>query len=424
MTPQSPSGTRASRAIVPLLSLCAFASAASMRICDPLLPLFSVQFDVPLARAAQTTTGFALAYGCCQFLFGPLGDRYGKLLVITVTAALAGLCAVGCALSPTLDWLVGWRVAAGAFAGASIPLSLAWIGDNVAFAERQPVLARYLIGQMLGMSAGQVAGGSLADWVGWRAAFVLIAVAFGLATVMLYRRARLDARAVRARPASGSIVGTFARQSRQLLAERWPRRLITTAALEGFLLFGAMALVASFVQADHGFTPTAAGLSVALFGLGGIVYASNARRLLGRLGGTGLAVAGGALFAVAMVALWLAVPTVALSRPVVFVAPLLAGLGYYMLHNTLQNQASQMTTDARGAGFSWFATGLWVGQGLGVIAAALLVQRAGFAAVFLIAGGGILVLAISFASALRARTLAQAANAAAAPSAPVGRPGD
>lgn len=31
------------------------------------------------------------------------------------------------------------------------------------FAGRQPVLARYLIGQMLGMTGGQIGGGILAD---------------------------------------------------------------------------------------------------------------------------------------------------------------------------------------------------------------------------------------------------------------------
>ena len=53
------------------------ASAASMRICDPLLPVFANEFNVPLASAAATTNGFALAYGLCQFFLGPIGDRYG-----------------------------------------------------------------------------------------------------------------------------------------------------------------------------------------------------------------------------------------------------------------------------------------------------------------------------------------------------------
>ena len=176
-----------------LLATCAFASAASMRICDPLLPVLARDFDTSLAAAAATTTGFAIAYGATQLFFGPLGDRVGRLPVIVVAIMVAALASVACALAPTLQVLVGGRIATGAFAAAAIPLSLAWIGDNVAFAERQPVLARYLIGQMLGMTAGQIGGGVLADLVGWRFAFWAIALLFAGAALMLYRSMRQEA---------------------------------------------------------------------------------------------------------------------------------------------------------------------------------------------------------------------------------------
>lgn len=402
---------------MPLLSLCAFASAASMRICDPLLPMLASQFNVPLASAAATTNGFALAYGLCQFFLGPLGDRYGKLLIVVITGALAGVAAIACALAPDLQSLIIARLAAGAFAGASIPLSMAWIGDNVPFAERQPVLARYLIGQMLGMSTGQIIGGMLADWIGWRAAFWLIAVAFGVAAWKLWPRARLEARDRPARTTETSLARQFVDQSRVLMLDPWSRRIILFAGIEGFLLFGAMALVPSFVQVAHHFSVTAAGLSAALFGIGGILYASNTRRLLGQLGPAGLALVGGALFAVAMAINWLTDPSLWQTRPdsdwlrtldyLVFVAPLVAGLGYYMLHNTLQVQASQMNSAAaRGIAFSWFASSLWIGQGLGVTASALLAGNAGFLPVFIIAGVGVFLLALRFASALRARSSA------------------
>ena len=405
-----------SSAVVPLLSLCAFASAASMRICDPLLPVFANEFNVPLASAAATTNGFALAYGLCQFFLGPLGDRFGKLLIVVLTGALAGLAAIACALAPNLDWLIVARLAAGAFAGATIPLSMAWIGDNVSFAERQPVLARYLIGQMLGMSAGQIAGGALADWFGWRIAFWLIALAFAIAALTLWPRARQEARARSGAPTEG-LLSQFIGESQALMTDAWSRRVILFAGIEGFLLFGAMALVPSFVQTVHHFSPTLAGISAALFGLGGILYASNTRRLLDRLGPGGLARVGGALFAFAMIVIWLTDPGIWAVPPggnglrlldaVVFIAPLVAGLGYYMLHNTLQVQASQLSSTGRGIAFSWFASSLWVGQGLGVTAAALLAGRAGYLPVFIIASIGIFALAILFARGVRARQARQ-----------------
>ena len=187
-----------------------------------------------------------------------------------------------------------------------------------------------------------------------------------------------------------------------------------------------MALVPSFVQTAHQFSPTLAGLSAALFGLGGLLYASNTRRLLDRLGPGGLAIAGGWLFAMAMAVNWLTDPWIwgspagstvdsttglqvggsarGWQDSLVFVTPFVAGLGYYMLHNTLQVQASQLTGTGRGVTFSWFASSLWVGQGLGITAAALLAGRAGFLPVFIIAGVGIVALAAVFALGVRARS--------------------
>ena len=51
-------------------------------------------------------------------------------------------------MAPGFDALRLARVLAGATAAAVIPLSMAWIGDVVDYERRQPVLARFLIGQL------------------------------------------------------------------------------------------------------------------------------------------------------------------------------------------------------------------------------------------------------------------------------------
>ena len=280
-----------------LLAICAFASAASMRICDPLLPVFAAEFGTTLRAAAATTTGFALAYGGTQIFFGPLGDRVGRLPVIVGAIAIAAAASIGCAMATTLDVLIIGRVATGAFAAAAIPLSLGWIGDNVPFAERQPVLARYLIGQMLGMTAGQVGGGVLADLIGWRFAFWSIAVLFAGAAFMLHRSMqqaaadRAAAAALAGAPAAGATApasGGYLRQCRLLLGDRWALIVIGTVTLEGTLLFGSVALIASYLQHTFGVSPSVAGTVSALFGLGGMFYALNAGKLLARLRASGL----------------------------------------------------------------------------------------------------------------------------------------
>ena len=390
-----------------------------MRICDPLLPVLAREFDTSLAAAAATTTGFAVAYGATQLFFGPLGDRIGRLPVIVAAILIAAGASIACALAPTLQVLVVARVATGAFAAAAIPLSLAWIGDNVPFGERQPVLARYLIGQMLGMTAGQIGGGFLADWIGWRFAFWGLAVLFTAAALMLYgsMQQELAARRLAAAGAGAAETGAagpaaasgFLRQCRLLFSDRWAVTVIGTVTLEGILLFGAVALIASHLQRNFGVSPSVAGAVSALFGLGGLFYAVNAGKLIARLRAPGLCRLGGGLIAVAMIVLLLQ----PVWQPAV-IATLMAGLGYYMLHNTLQTQATQLSVQARGAAIAWFASGLWLGQGIGVSLAAAAAERFGFGVVFAVTALGLGVLGTAFATALKARErrLRSAAGAA------------
>ncbi len=381
-----------------------------MRICDPLLPVFAREFDTTLAAAAATTTGFAVAYGATQLFFGPLGDRIGRLPVIVAAIAIAAAASVLSAVAGSLDLLIASRILTGAFAAAAIPLSLAWIADTVPFAGRQPVLARYLIGQMLGMTGGQIGGGILADWIGWRAAFWVVAAIFAGASLMLLRSMRPARDAVRAGappksddPARGHAPRAappagFLRQTALLFSDRWAATVLLAASLEGMFLFGAVALIASYLQRVFAVSPSIAGTVTALFGLGGIVYAVNARRLLGRLRSAGLARAGGGCFAAAMLLL-IALPG---WQPAIL-ATLMAGLGYYMLHNTLQNQATQLSTEARGAALAWFASGLWLGQGIGVSLAAIAAERFGFHAVFAVSGLGLVVIGLAFGRAVARR---------------------
>ncbi len=51
------------------------------------------------------------------------------------------------------------------------------------------------------------------------------------------------------------------------------------------------------------------------------------------------------------------------------------GLGFYMLHNTLQTNATQMTPEARGTAVAIFSSAIYLGQTLGVAAGALVFDR-------------------------------------------------
>lgn len=58
-----------------LIGLVAFASMASMRVCDPMLGTLATEFEASTGEASRVISAFAVAYGLLQLFYGPLGDR-------------------------------------------------------------------------------------------------------------------------------------------------------------------------------------------------------------------------------------------------------------------------------------------------------------------------------------------------------------
>jgi predicted MFS family arabinose efflux permease len=386
-------------AAVPLLSLAAFGSGISLRVTDPMLPQLASEFGVTLGNASLVITFFSVAYGLSQLFFGPLGDRYGKYFVVACASLACAVSAMLCALAPGFVPLVGARMLAGTTAAAVIPLSMAWIGDVIPYQQRQPVLARFLIGQILGLSAGVLLGGMAADAHNWRLPFfvaTLVFIAVGIALLRLNRYLPPHARSTHL--AQGPALRRTVSEFRQVLALPWARRVLFTVFLEGAFLYGAFAFISSHMHHRFGMSLTSAGSLVMLYGLGGFAFAIASAALVRKLGETGLSLWGGMLLAASFVAIgigpawWWAVP-----------ACFLAGFGFYMLHNTLQINATQMAPERRGAAVSAFASCFFLGQSIGVGTAGMLVERIGTGRILLTGATGVLLVALAFSSRLRAR---------------------
>ena len=337
-----------------LLSLAAFASAASMRLVDAMLPRIGREFQVGLSQAAVAITVFSVAYGVTQVAFGPLGDRFGKLRVIALASLGAAAATVCCVLAPGYWGFVAARLFAGALCGAIIPMSMAWIGDVVPYDQRQSVIARFLLGQIVGLGGGAAVGGIAADQAAWRWPFAVIAAWLLVVGLLLLAASRADP--VPKRAGQGSF-----RELLRVLERPWARIVIATVGVEGLLVFGALAFVPTHLHAARGFTLATSGLAMLAYAAGGIFFAVFARTIIARLGEVRLAAIGAILVAVGFALIgW---------TPVWFVAPvgcLLGGLGFYMLHNTLQANATEMAPERRGAGMALFASMLFLGQSVGV----------------------------------------------------------
>ena len=391
--------SRATRHSILLLSFATFSSMAAQRICDAMLPELSRVFSVSLAQAAQVVWMFAVVYGLAQLFYGPLGDRLGKFRIVTYATLACSVGSLMAVFAATLGWLVLARVLVALGAAAIIPLSMAWVGDVVTHDQLQETLARIGVGTTLGNAGGQLVGGLLTDTLGWRWAFGFMTLLFGAVGCLLYADGRRQHAATPGVASSRQVVRLgFVAQALSIITGSWSRVVLWVAFIEGASGFGVIAMWASHLHQALGLSLTAAGAIVALFGLGGMLYMAVARHLIRRFGEHGLTLLGVCLMGVCALVVaftpywWPTIP-----------ASFLAGFGFFMFHNTMQANATKMAPAARGTAVSLFAAALFMGQSLGVLLAANLIERIGSATV--IALGAVVLMAVGwfFASALRRR---------------------
>ncbi|CAO3405057.1 MFS transporter [Azospirillum palustre] len=370
-----------------LLGLAGFASAFSLRTTDPMLTLIADDLGVTVRQAALLASAYTLPYALMQIVLGPVGDAIGKSRLVRLALSVL---TVGLALStiaPTYGTVMAGRILAGAFAGGIIPASMALIGDRVPYEERQIAISRFLLAVILGQMSGSAVSGALAEAFGWRAVFGLSA---GL-TALICAAALIGlAREVETR--SPLSVAEAQRRYATVLTNPASLFVFATVAAEGLLIFGVFPFVAP-VLIEHGASGAfQAGLTIAAFAIGGVVYSAVVRRLIASLGQWGMMKAGGLAAGLAYLVIAFPVPW-----PVVSLAFLVAGFGFYMLHNTMQTQATELAPTARGSALALFASSFFIGQGIGPVLYGYISTHTGFGPLFL--GVGTLTAGLGFASA-------------------------
>jgi predicted MFS family arabinose efflux permease len=378
-------GDRPVREIIFLLALASANGGIALRAVEPMLPRLASDFGVSISSTAMIISAYAFAYAGSQLLYGPIGDRFGKLRVATLSLMGAAVGCFGCALAPDLLTLAAMRLFTALFASTPVILGMAYIGDRVRAEERQPVIAQFIIGTISGQALGPVVGGAMTDIAGWRGAFALIGAVFAVVAATLLVRTRSRWSEEKGTPFLSNPLAVHL----QLLESPRVCCVVVVGFIETFVFFGAYSFLGAYLKLRFDLSLTLIGALLAGFGIGGIVYGLLVRRLLMQFGQRQLVVAGGAL-AFAAYAL-------AMLTPVweIFAACTVGlGLGFYMLHNTLQTKATEMAPHSRGSALALYSSGWALGQAAGVAAMGLAVSLAGYRPSIVAAGVGYLLLGL------------------------------
>jgi predicted MFS family arabinose efflux permease len=358
-----------------------FVVSIDSRVITPILPAIADDLDVSIGRAGLIVTAYLLPYGLFQLIYGPVADRIGHVRVISLTLGAFALGGILCALSPGLTALVGARFFTGMVAAAVFPLTLAYIGETVAYTERQHAIGYTVMASSIGQVISSGAGGFLAALLSWRAIFALDGTIALVLTIAMLRNRSQPARPAGPRRSSRAGFELVLRDRRHAL-------FYLMIFIEGTFTLGAFSYFGTVLRERDGFSYTAIGLIISLFGLTSVFTGRVIGQLSRRYGESRMILFGGAGAAVCY-------GLTTLQPAVVFfpLAMALLGIAWIIMHTTLQTRATEIAPASRATGVSLFAFALFLGSSLGAFATAQSIDSAGPNPTLL----GIAVLTLAFA---------------------------
>ena len=373
--------------LILVLCFAAFAGSISYRSFDPLVTMVASDFDITIRQAALLVSAYGLPYAAMQPLLGPIGDAYSKARLIKLCLAITTVSTALASFAPDYFTLMASRVIAGVVAGGIFPVGLALIGDRTPLAERQVAASRFLVASIFGQMFGATVSGVIASYFGWRAVFgVVTAISICLCAIV-FRYLDDKGDVTRKITLSGAVDGYKA-----VLAN--PSSYVVLGAVfgEGMFFFCVFPFVGAMLIERGSGGPIAAGVALAGFAVGGVLYGAVVRHMIRMLGQWNMMRAGGLMAGLSY--LCIAIPMGPVGVALFF---MVAGFGFYMLHNTLQAQATELAPRARGSTFALFSAGMFLGQGIGPVFAGVTSKLVGFSALFLLVG--VLVAALGLVAA-------------------------
>ena len=368
-----------------LLFILAFLVSVDLRILAPVLPSISESLRSSPGVVGLAMTSYAITYGTGQLFYGPLSDRRSRIAVVRAAGLGFSICTVLAALSVTTWQFVAARFLAGTFAGAVIPLTLVFIGDTVEYGRRQVVIGRLSAVTSAALAFSASIGGTVAYFVSWR----VMLLGYGiLALVPVGCMWRLNPQ-----PPAGLLDGTAASgRYSDFLRDRRAQRVYLAVFFEGFLLWGSVTYLGSFAADRYRFNQFVVGLLIALFGLGTMVGGLLMPLIRRRISENMLAGIGGTLMGIAFLLLIPRVPWQAFATSMIIL-----GLGFVLLHSTLQLRGTEISQTARGKAFSLFPFNLFIGIATGTAVLGRFVDAGRYELLFATTGFGLILIGLGTA---------------------------
>ena len=362
------------RRLMILLAVSVFAGAGTIHYQTPMLAAFAADFHADAAAVGWVATLTFGGFLAGTFFLVPLGDRYDKRKLILIELGVLIVALLVMASAPTLPALVVAGLVVGltsGFAQLVIPLTAELAPPE----KRGRVMGTLLACLFLGILFGRLAGGFIAQFLGWRWTYVAAAAMLTALAPVLYLW--LPAMPSKTQLGYARLIGSL---FDYLRANTTLRRASTIQFLLGISYGGFWATVAPMMLAMHGFGPAQTGL-LAIPGAAGIIFSQPAGRWTDRRGAFPIVTAGVCLVLAAFVVL--AFAPVAVAAVIAGAMLLDSGLRSAIVAN--QTLITAVAPEARSRFNTVFGAHIWGGNAVGAFLASTALAHWGWTAVCAIA---------------------------------------
>jgi AAHS family 4-hydroxybenzoate transporter-like MFS transporter len=148
-------------------------------------PSLITEWGVPRPALAPVLSAALFGLAAGAICSGPIADRFGRRLVLTISVTVFGLASLLSASADTLNHLVIWRFVTGLGLGAAMPNAVTLMSEFCP-EKRRAVLVNAMF---CGFPLGAAFGGFLAAWMipqwGWRSVLLLGGIAPLVVAVLL-----------------------------------------------------------------------------------------------------------------------------------------------------------------------------------------------------------------------------------------------
>ncbi|MFF4831412.1 multidrug effflux MFS transporter [Streptomyces sp. NPDC001315] len=259
----------------------------------PSLPDVTEALHAPAATVQLTLTTCMAGMALGQLVVGPMSDRWGRRRPLLIGLAVYVVATALCALAPTVELLVAFRLAQGLAGAAGIVIARAVVRDLYDGVAMARFFSTLMLISGVAPIVAPLIGGQILRVTDWRGVFVVLTVVGALLAGVVW--ARLPETLPPAGRHTGGVGETLGAM----------RGLLADLPFTGFMLTGGFAFAALFayvsaspfvIQEIYGASPQTFSL---LFGLNSvgllIVGQINGKVLVGRVRldkalGAGLAV--------------------------------------------------------------------------------------------------------------------------------------